>query len=231
MIGAHFIRVVAIAVAFTATLYPQQPAPQIVCSDVLSLKFCDLGLLQRDAFRSAPQPPDADFENRWFNYFHYWSSYNKQNELAPGRLWASPFKPRQDGGSDCCGWDLGKYRSVDCLVSKENNGTLCSPGLAGACLWPQSQPSLPERQSTQSSAGQGSAKHIFWLVPAFHVSYLRQFKPLTPREKFDEWLQGTYDPQGLSLYALESATLEHSSHDGFCGYGKGWGADSNDGDG
>jgi hypothetical protein len=61
------------------------------------------------------------------------------------------------------------------------------------------------------------------LVPAFHVAYLKQFKPLTPREKFDEWLQGTYDPRGLGLYALEAATLEHSSRDGFCGYGKGWG--------
>jgi hypothetical protein len=60
-------------------------------------------------------------------------------------------------------------------------------------------------------------------VPAFHVAYLKTFKPLTPREKFDEWVQGTYDLRGLGLYAFEAATLEHSSSDGFCGYGNGWG--------
>jgi hypothetical protein len=60
-------------------------------------------------------------------------------------------------------------------------------------------------------------------VPAFNVAYLKTFKPLTPREKFDEWVQGTYDPLGFGLYAFEAATLEHSSRDGFCGYGEGWG--------
>jgi len=61
-------------------------------------------------------------------------------------------------------------------------------------------------------------------VPAYHVAYLKQFKPLTPREKFHEWLLGTYDVRGLGLYAFEAATLEHSSKDGFCGYGKHWGS-------
>jgi hypothetical protein len=61
------------------------------------------------------------------------------------------------------------------------------------------------------------------VVPAFHVAYQKKFEPTTSREKFDEWLQGTYDPRGLGLYAFESATLEHSSSDGFCGYGEGWG--------
>ena len=60
-------------------------------------------------------------------------------------------------------------------------------------------------------------------MPAFHVAYLKEFKPLTPREKYNEWLQDTYDPRGIGLYAFEAATLEHSSRDGFCGYGKGWG--------
>jgi hypothetical protein len=60
-------------------------------------------------------------------------------------------------------------------------------------------------------------------VPAFEVSYLKHFKPLTPRQKFDEWLRGAYDPGGFGLYAAEAATLEHSSRDGFCGYGKGGG--------
>jgi hypothetical protein len=29
------------------------------------------------------------------------------------------------------------------------------------------------------------------------------------------WLDGTYDPRGIGLYAFESATLEYSSSDGF----------------
>ena len=55
------------------------------------------------------------------------------------------------------------------------------------------------------------------------MDYQHSFKPLTPREKFDEWARGAYDPFGAGVYAFESATLEHSSKDGFCGYGKGFG--------
>lgn len=90
--------------------------------------------------------------------------------------------------------------------------------------------SLPDQQNPpagqdqhEPSATEGSPKHIFLVVPAFHVAYQTTFKPLTPKEKFKEWLDGTYDPRGLGLYAAESATLEYSSKDGFCGYGKGWG--------
>ena len=78
-------------------------------------------------------------------------------------------------------------------------------------------------QGSKSSSTEGSPKHIFLVVPAFNVTYMKTFKPMTPREKFQEWLQGTYDPRGLGLYAFESATLEHSSRDGFCGYGSGAG--------
>lgn len=85
--------------------------------------------------------------------------------------------------------------------------------------WDQS-PAAPE--SPQSSAAKGSPGHIFWVFPAFNVNYGEKFRPLTPREKFDEWLPGVYDPEGLGVYAVESATLEYSSSDGFCGYGKGW---------
>lgn len=49
------------------------------------------------------------------------------------------------------------------------------------------------------------------------------FHPLTPREKFGEWLEGTYDPRGLGWEAFLSATVEYSSQDGYCGYGNGWG--------
>ena len=83
----------------------------------------------------------------------------------------------------------------------------------------------PQRGQDQRdpSGTQGSPKHIFLVVPAFHVAYQTTFKPLTPKEKFDEWLDGTYDPRGLALYAAESATLEYSSKDGYCSYGKDWG--------
>lgn len=80
-----------------------------------------------------------------------------------------------------------------------------------------------KERETHSEVQKNSPKHIFWLVPAFNVTYQTKFQPLTSREKFDEWLEGTYDPRGFGLYAFESATLEHSSSDGFCGYGEGWG--------
>ena len=83
--------------------------------------------------------------------------------------------------------------------------------------------SKSQQKKTSSNGQTGSPKHIFWLVPAFHVTYQTEFQPLTSREKFNEWLQGTYDPRGFALYAFESATLEYSSSDGFCGYGKSWG--------
>jgi len=109
---------------------------------------------------------------------------------------------------------------------------LLSPcAFAQSLLLPTAQPtrtptpSLVQTQKEQrnSDAQSNSPKHIFWLVPAFNVTYQTKFEPLTPRGKFNEWFGGTYDPRGLGLYAFESATLEHSSADGFCGYGKGWG--------
>ena len=81
--------------------------------------------------------------------------------------------------------------------------------------------SWKEQQSTSPKAS-GSPGHIFWVVPAFKVEYGKDFKPLTPKEKFGEWARGAYDPLGLGAGAVEAATLEHSSTDGFCGYGHGW---------
>ena len=72
------------------------------------------------------------------------------------------------------------------------------------------------------TATTGSPKHIFWVVPAFKVNYAGKFEPLTPREKFHEWAQSTYDPLGLGVGAVEAGTLEYSPSDGFCGYGFGW---------
>ncbi len=222
IIGEHVIRLVAISGALTATLYSQQPATPIARSDVLGDTACNLGLLLRDASRSVPQPRNGGFQYRSFTNFHYWDSYSKQGGLASGRLWPSPFSSRQEGSTNCCGSDLRADRTGDSSVSTENDGPLRSLGFARINLWAQNQQSPPAPQPTQSSAEPGSPKHIFLVVPAYHVAYQKQFKPLTPREKFDEWVLGTYDLRGLGLYAFEAATLEHSSRDGFCGYGKHW---------
>lgn len=85
---------------------------------------------------------------------------------------------------------------------------------------PQDQPQEDQHSPTATT---GSPGHIFWVVPAFKVDYQNNgFKPLTTKEKFQEWAQGAYDPLGLGTGAFEAATLEHSSSDGFCGYGPGW---------
>lgn len=79
-----------------------------------------------------------------------------------------------------------------------------------------------ERQQHSPTATTGSPGHIFWVVPAYKVDYQHGFKPLTTKEKFQEWAQGAYDPLGFGVLGFEAATLEHSSTDGFCGYGPGW---------
>jgi hypothetical protein len=92
-----------------------------------------------------------------------------------------------------------------------------NPGQSGT------EPKSAPKSKQAHGALEGSPRHIFFVVPAFHVSYLKTFKPLTPREKFQEWLSATYDPRGIALFAAEAATLQYSSTDGFCGYGKHWG--------
>jgi hypothetical protein len=88
---------------------------------------------------------------------------------------------------------------------------------------PQKAPSDRKNKRKYSpSATSGSPGHIFWIVPAFKVDYAGGFKPLTPKEKFQEWAQGAYDPLGLAAGAVEAGTLEYSSSDGFCGYGMGF---------
>ena len=83
-------------------------------------------------------------------------------------------------------------------------------------------PQSKENKKHSSSATSGSPGHIFWVIPAFKVDYKGRFKPLTPKEKFQEWAQGSYDPLGVAAGAFEAGTLEYSSKDGFCGYGLGW---------
>lgn len=131
------------------------------------------------------------------------------------------------------------------VESAQPNSSVCSApdrptGVSGACQQqtiPQSAPAPLKSQDKAASSSQGRNKrkatnssdeshspgHIFWVVPAFKVDYGHTFQPLTPKQKFKEWARGTYDPLGLSAGAFEAATIEHSSSDGFCGYGKGWG--------
>jgi hypothetical protein len=101
-----------------------------------------------------------------------------------------------------------------------------SPEL-GTGVWNQNQDNPPESKTkekqTSPTATTGSPGHIFWVIPAFKVDYQKRFKPLTAKEKFQEWARGSYDPLGLGAGAVEAATLEYSSKDGFCGYGGGWG--------
>lgn len=100
-------------------------------------------------------------------------------------------------------------------------------------LWARRQAQPPEgqteandrktkRQQSSPPPTSTSPGHIFWVIPAYKVDYGKGFVPLTPKEKFEEWAQASYDPLGLAAGAVEAATLEHSSQDGFCGYGHGF---------
>jgi len=223
IIGVRFIQLLAVGGALTATLYSQQLAPSMAWTDVLSNKARDLGLLQSDTSRFFPHFRDGGFQYGSSTHSYYWGSYNKQDVLAPGYLGPSLPSSHYEDTLKCCGLDLRAARNDDPSVSTEDPGMLYSRGLEGVGLWAQDQQSPPASQSTPSSPEQGSPKHIYLVVPAFEVSYLKHFTPLTPRQKFKEWLWGAYDPAGFGLYAAEAATLEHSHRDGFCGYGKGWG--------
>jgi hypothetical protein len=144
IIGEHIIRLVAIGGALTGMLYSQPPP--IACSNVLSDKSSELGLLHRDASRSSPHPHNGGFEYRSFSHFQYWGSYSTSDGLAPGGLWASPFSSYQEGSANSCGSDLRADRTGDSSVSTENDGSFRSLGLAEGNLWAedhQSPPSAP----------------------------------------------------------------------------------------
>lgn len=126
-------------------------------------------------------------------------------------------------------WELSfaapPFRSEP-LAAPLMSGALCPLEFRRVSPWQQNGQSPPEqkRKKTYSpSATSGSPGHIFWVVPAFKVNYGKRFRPLTPKEKFGEWAQSSYDPMGLSVGAFEAGTLEYSPKDGLCGYGKGWG--------
>ena len=102
-----------------------------------------------------------------------------------------------------------------------------TPGWQGL---PQAQADIQSQQKKKTAAHvpvagsaygmHGTPKHIFFIIPAYNVVYGEAFKPMTPHEKYEEWLEGTYDWIGLAAGATEAA-LEHSKTDGFCGYGSG----------
>ena len=225
-IGEYIFRLVAISGALTASLYSQQPATRlVVCSDVSSDEPCNVALLRHGASRSVPHQDNGAVEYGFLTRFRYRGSEREREWLMSGSLWASPFQSRQEGSPHCCGLYLRSDRSGASFLSATNDARLRRLGF-GAMSLPagnQQNPSTDQQDEKSSATDEGSPKHIFWVVPAFHVAYLKTFKPMTPREKFVEWAKGTYDPRGIGLYAFESATLEYSSSDGFCGYGKGWG--------
>lgn len=96
-------------------------------------------------------------------------------------------------------------------------------GLAGQAHRPEKRKQKKKRKYSPS-ATTGSPGHIFWVVPAYRVNYQHKFQPLSPREKFNEWAESVVDPLGLTLGAVEAATLQNSPTDGFCGYGHGFAA-------
>ena len=124
---------------------------------------------------------------------------------------------------------FGGMSGVPSLDDSSDSGIRRTPQLRAVTLWARADvkefAGSPDKQENRNDSSQssGSPGHIFWVIPAFKVDYGTNFKPLTPKEKFGEWAQSEYDPLGLGAGAVEAATLEHSSTDGFCGYGHGWG--------
>ncbi|MGH9561852.1 MAG: hypothetical protein ACRD3S_10390, partial [Terracidiphilus sp.] len=154
---------------------------------------------------------------------------------------ASPHKPDGSGAHEEDGvidapephldaasspWELAARASLPAFTlqavgtsGKQANGDGSSTGARAAEQQDQAASGKHPTGKHASSATSGSPGHIFWVIPAYKVNYSGQFKPLTPKEKFQEWAQSAYDPLGLATTAVEAGTLEHSSSDGFCGYG------------
>jgi hypothetical protein len=140
---------------------------------------------------------------------------NKKVGLTSGSVAAYHFTSLHESSRSGChpseGADLAKDASLPL-------------GHGDVNLWASGQRDPAADKKSQSTSGtEDSPRHIFWVVPAYKVDYAKRFTPLSPREKFKEWAQSAYDPLGLGVGAFEAGTLEHSSRDGFCGYGKGWG--------
>ena len=142
---------------------------------------------------------------------------------------------RSDGLSDCQVFSLDKLPGTNVGIGSRWTGTFHLPASNVSLLAqnsgdsPGGQSNIPSKKQSSPSKKESSPNinsspgHIFWVVPAYKVDYGKGFEPLTTKEKFTEWARGAYDPLGLGAVAVEAATLEHSSKDGFCGYGGGWG--------
>jgi len=105
-------------------------------------------------------------------------------------------------------------------ISPNPFNTLARQAQAQAQANAQAKPQAKPGQDQDQGATKGSPKHIFFIIPAYNVEYLKNVKPMSSHEKLQEWEDGAYDPIGLAAGATE-ALLEHSKKDGFCGYGSG----------
>ncbi len=221
LMGVPLFSFVTFTCMFTTCGYSQQLPLPTVPSIVPSNAGGQLTLLHDDGARFVSGPENGESQNAASPFFR-WRFYFKQDQSPMDRLGFPCFTSRGAAGRNCDAYDSRALRSrtSDCA---EHYGLLDDIGVVSVRSGRDGEHSPPGSQKHEPTAKSGSPKHIFFFVPAFHVSYLKQFKSLTPREKFDEWAHGTYDPRGLLLYAGEAATLEHSSRDGFCGYGQGWG--------
>ncbi len=216
----QFIRLLVIGVAVTASLYSQQADLPLLGANSTRDLACYRGLLHPGRSPFVLGPTQRGFEHFSFARFPAW--FRLPDGLAASSLWHSPFSSFQQANVNFSTWDFSDSRKESQFVTAENDEAAGSLGLA-MCDAEQRPEEPSSSPATQSSTTDSSPKHLFYVVPAYNVAYSKKFKPLTPRQKFHEWLEGTYDPRGLGLEAAEAATLEHSSRDGFCGYGHGGG--------
>jgi hypothetical protein len=191
---------ILIAASLTGRLYAQPPRKHSTADpNLFHCGVCDAG--PRHA------GPDSIFGNQ-----------------APS---ASSFSRFEDDGTDIWHPVFGIRSSVSGAPLGSDLFSAAPHPLPPATftLWTWNERNSPEGQDKKKahnpSADNGSPGHIFWVIPAFKVDYAKGFEPLTPKEKFKEWAQSSYDPMGLTVGAFEAGTLEYSSTDGFCGYGMG----------
>jgi hypothetical protein len=203
-IGGHLFVFFVVCGALSAPLYSQGAAEgRGVCSFVPTNTRC--GAL--DAFRSTRPPGSEEISYGFSTGF-----CSSRQATGQNCFFACERENLAAGGFLSTGMDT----RTDALRHFRVGGV-------NFWAWGQQNGSAAKNKGTNTPVTPSSPRHIFWVVPAFNVAYTQKFTPLTSRQKFDEWATGTYDPRGLGLYAFESATLEYSSSDGFCGYGKGWG--------
>ena len=211
LVGGYLFRLILTGTVLTGPLYSQAlKGGPVADPPIQNVKACDFDSLGH----------------------HGRASLKKEDWAGSSSLWSSPFSLLQGNRAKGCHSLWNADLAVDSRVSTEatlRDGTRRRLELGGIRQWPSNQQDAPAVRQTKEEknnnpALQGSPGHIFWVVPAYKVDYAKQFTPLTRREKFKEWAQSAYDPLGLGVGAFEAGTLEHSSTDGFCGYGKGWGS-------